>query len=108
MVVISAPCAATARVRQELTRRPSMSTVQAPHWPWSQPFLLPVRSRCSRRRSSSEVRVSMVRVRGCLLMERVMGTVCAIAGSVCAAAAGDDPDGHAGGDDAGGSDEFAS
>ncbi len=39
MVVISAPSAATARVRQELTRRPSSRTVQAPHWPWSQPFL---------------------------------------------------------------------
>ena len=32
----------TARVRQDSTRRPSTSTVQAPHWPWSQPFLVPV------------------------------------------------------------------
>ena len=42
-------------VRQELTRRPSTSTVQAPHWPWSQPFFVPVRSRCSRSASSRVV-----------------------------------------------------
>ena len=45
----------TASVRQALMRRPSTSTVQAPHWPWSQPFLVPVRPRCSRRASSSVV-----------------------------------------------------
>ena len=39
-------------------RRPSTITVQAPHWPWSQPFLVPVRCRCSRSASSSVVRVS--------------------------------------------------
>src|SRR5437764_5044476 len=44
-----------ARVRHELTRRPSSSTVQAPHCPWSQPFLLPVRFSCSRRASSRVV-----------------------------------------------------
>ena len=66
MVVISAPLAATARVRQELTRRPSTSTVQAPHWPWSQPFLLPVRSRCSRR--SVEQRGAGVDGEGALLL----------------------------------------
>jgi hypothetical protein len=27
-----------AKVRHELTRRPSTRTVQAPHWPWSHPF----------------------------------------------------------------------
>ena len=43
MVVISSPSCITASVRQELMRRPSTSTVQAPHWPWSQPFLVPVR-----------------------------------------------------------------
>ena len=43
------------------TRRPSTCTVQAPHWPWSQPFLAPVRARRSRRRSRSEVRGSMSR-----------------------------------------------
>ena len=46
MVVTSAPSFITARVRHELIGRPSTRTVQAPHWPWSQPFLVPVRSRC--------------------------------------------------------------
>ena len=36
-------------------------TVQAPHWPWSQPFLVPVSFRCSRSMSSSVVRVSSER-----------------------------------------------
>ena len=39
-------------------RRPSTSTVQAPHWPWSQPFFVPVSFQCSRSASSSVVRVS--------------------------------------------------
>ncbi|CAM5459933.1 hypothetical protein SCALM49S_04634 [Streptomyces californicus] len=57
MVVISRPsAAATARVRQETARRWSTRTVQAPHCPWSQPFLVPVRSRRSRRASSRVVR----------------------------------------------------
>ena len=34
--------------------------VQAPHWPWSQPFFAPVSPRCSRSTSSSVVRVSTV------------------------------------------------
>jgi len=33
IVVTFAPSFMTASVRHELTRRPSMSTVQAPHWP---------------------------------------------------------------------------
>src|SRR6476620_5950785 len=33
MVVISWPSATSASVRQESTRRPPISTVQAPHWP---------------------------------------------------------------------------
>ena len=41
MVVMLSPSCMTARVRQELIRRPSTITVQAPHWPWSQPFLVP-------------------------------------------------------------------
>lgn len=41
--------------------RPSSSTVQAPHWPWSQPFLVPMRSSRSRRASSRVVRLSTVR-----------------------------------------------
>jgi hypothetical protein len=58
MVVTLAPSCITASVRQELMRWPSTITVQAPHWPWSQPFLVPVRCRCSRSASSSVVRVS--------------------------------------------------
>jgi hypothetical protein len=60
MVVTCAPSFMTASVRQELTRRPSTSTVQAPHWPWSQPFLVPVRSRCSRSASSRVVHANGV------------------------------------------------
>ena len=37
MVVISVLSFMTARVRHERMRRPLMSTVQAPHWPWSNP-----------------------------------------------------------------------
>ena len=58
MVRMSAPSWLTASARQELIRRPSTSTVQAPHWPRSQPFLVPVRSRRSRRRSSRVTRGS--------------------------------------------------
>src|SRR5262249_52482660 len=45
----------TASVRHELMRRPFTRTVQAPHWPWSHPFLVPVRPRYSRRASSKVV-----------------------------------------------------
>jgi len=55
MVVICAPSFITASVRHELIRRPSTRTVQAPHWPWSQPFLVPVRPRWMRSASSSVV-----------------------------------------------------
>src|SRR6266566_1936209 len=58
-VTIRASWCATARVRQLFTRRPSSRTVQAPHCPWSQPFLGPVSPRCSRNASRSVVRVSM-------------------------------------------------
>jgi hypothetical protein len=40
------------------TLTPFTSTVQAPHWPWSQPFFEPVRRRCSRSASRSVVRGS--------------------------------------------------
>lgn len=43
--------------------RPSTNTVQAPQAPALQPFFEPVRSKCSRNRSSSEVRLSTVTVR---------------------------------------------
>src|SRR5215471_14240947 len=55
MVVTVAPSFMTASTRHALTRRPSTSTVQAPHWPWSQPFLVPVRSKWSRSASSKVV-----------------------------------------------------
>src|SRR5882757_7324605 len=50
-----------ASVRHELIRRPSTSTVQAPHCPWSQPFLVPVRSRRSRSASSKVVHGATMR-----------------------------------------------
>jgi hypothetical protein len=54
-VVTSAPSFMTARVMQELMRVPLTRTVQAPHCPWSHPFFVPVRPRCSRRASSRVV-----------------------------------------------------
>jgi len=63
MVVTLAPSFITANVKQELTRRPSTKTVQAPHWPWSQPFFVPVRLRRSRRASSKVVQGAMLNVR---------------------------------------------
>jgi hypothetical protein len=56
------PTAAMARVRQELTRRSSMSTVHAPHWPWSHPFFVPVSPAYSRSASSSVTEGSMTNV----------------------------------------------
>ena len=47
-----------ASARQALIRLPSTSTVQAPHWPRSQPFLVPVSSSRSRSRSRSVTRGS--------------------------------------------------
>src|SRR5947207_3912325 len=58
IVRICCPSAASTSVRHETTRRPSTSTVQAPHCPWSQPFLVPVRPMCSRSASSTVVRES--------------------------------------------------
>ena len=55
MVRISAPSCMTASVRQELTRLPSISTVQAPHSPRPQPYFGPFRVRSLRNTSSSEV-----------------------------------------------------
>ena len=42
MVVTEAPSRVTASRRQLFIRLPSTNTVQAPHWPWSQPFFVPV------------------------------------------------------------------
>ena len=52
IVVTSLPSKETARARQALIRLPSVSTVQAPQAPWSQPFLGPVTPSRSRSRSS--------------------------------------------------------
>src|SRR3954447_909196 len=62
-VTTSLPSWATARDRHESVRRPSSSTVQAPHCPWSQPFLGEVTPSRSRSASSREVRVSTLTVR---------------------------------------------
>ena len=48
MVVICLPSAAFTVVRQDRTGAPSRSTVQAPHCPSPQPYLVPVRSSSSR------------------------------------------------------------
>merc|ERR1711974_312979 len=57
-----------AAVRQLLMRRPFTMTVQAPHWPWSQPFLEPVRPRWFRSASRSVVRGSAESSRSSPLM----------------------------------------
>src|SRR5215470_18038583 len=51
----SAPSFIIAKVKHELMRLPSTRTVQAPHCPWSHPFFAPVKSNCSRNRSSNVV-----------------------------------------------------
>src|SRR5579875_4063070 len=65
----------TAKLMQLSTRRPLTCTVQAPHWPWSQPFLVPGRSRSSRSASSKAVRGSMCSSRSWPFTFRVRGTV---------------------------------
>src|SRR3954452_11259149 len=62
-VTTSAPSRAALSCRQLKVRRPSTRTVQAPHCPWSQPFLTVVTDSCSRNVSSRVLRVSTVRVR---------------------------------------------
>ena len=58
----------------DTTRRPLIRTVQAPHWPWSHPFFVPVRPMCSRSASSTAVRASMVRGLSAPLIRRVTFT----------------------------------
>src|ERR1700740_3666130 len=58
IVVISSPSCITANERQEFTRRPLIWIVQAPHCPWSHPFLVPVSPIFSRRQSRRVVRGS--------------------------------------------------
>jgi hypothetical protein len=43
MVVMSAPAAWAASILHDLTARPFMMTVQAPHWAVSQPTWVPVK-----------------------------------------------------------------
>ena len=57
-MVISRPCACTANMRQARAVRPSISTVQAPHTPCSQPTWVPVRPSSWRRKSASVMRAS--------------------------------------------------
>ena len=63
MVVTSEPSAWTAKTVQDLALRPSMSTVQAPHWLVSQPTCVPVRLRCSRRKWTRSIRGSTCALR---------------------------------------------
>src|ERR1700722_5627975 len=60
MVVTRRPPFIAANVMHERIRLPSMRTVQAPHSPRSQPFLVPVSAKCSRNASSSVIRGSIV------------------------------------------------
>src|SRR3712207_2870960 len=60
IVAIALPSIRTANARQAFTRLPSTCTVHAPHWPRPQPFLVPLRCRCSRSASSRVVRGSRV------------------------------------------------
>ena len=87
MVVISWPSCITASVRQALMRLPSTSTVQAPHWPRSQPFFEPVSPTTSRSASSSVTRGSSASRWSMPLMRRTTGIVAAGAGAAFGAAA---------------------
>src|SRR5260370_28475486 len=87
MVVSSSPSCIKARLRQEFTRLPFTCTVHAPHCPWSQPFLVPVRATVSRRQSSSVVRGSTRSWRSLPLMRSVMGTAPSMFGPSAVAAA---------------------
>src|SRR5438093_5965438 len=72
IVVISSPSCITARVRHEVTRLPFTCTVHAPHCPWSQPFLVPLKWTHSRSRSSSDVRTSTLIACGAPLTVKVI------------------------------------
>src|SRR4051812_40247112 len=63
IVVRLAPSACTANTVHDLTARPSISTVQAPHWLVSQPTCVPVRFKCSRRKCTSSTRGSTCALR---------------------------------------------
>src|SRR5215467_9233100 len=75
MVVTVAPSFIIASVRHELMRFPSTRTVHAPHWPWSQPFFVPVRLSRSRRTSSKVVQGATFKVASSPLTYRVIELV---------------------------------
>src|SRR5216684_6855227 len=87
IVVISSPSCIRARLRQELTRRPFTCTVHAPHCPWSQPFLVPVRPTVSRRQSSRVVRGSTETRCSWPLIRSVTGTAPVLGAAATAPAA---------------------
>jgi hypothetical protein len=58
-------------IRQERAGTPSTCTVQAPHWPAPQPYLVPTKPSVSRRAHSSGVSSSTSTARGLPLMLRV-------------------------------------
>jgi hypothetical protein len=68
-----APSWLSANAMQELTRRPSTRTVQAPHCPRSHPFFVPVKLSRSRKRSSNVMRGSVSSISRCspLMMKLV-------------------------------------
>src|SRR6266849_5462321 len=55
IVVIGLPAAALTAIWHDLRGTPPISTVQAPHWPSPQPYLLPVRPSSSRSTYNSGV-----------------------------------------------------
>src|SRR6478735_5674806 len=54
MVTIFCPATESAGVRQERVALPRSKTVQAPHWPSPQPYLVPVRPSRLRRTESKD------------------------------------------------------
>ena len=91
-VVTRLPWTVAASVRHDSTRRPSTWTVQAPHWPRSQPFLEPVSPSRSRSASSSVTRGSTVSLRRSPLTVVVMVTTFSpAAGSTAGAASAGAP-----------------
>src|SRR5262249_28483831 len=82
MVVISCPSCMRARLRHESTRLPFTCTVHAPHWPWSQPFFVPVSTTVSRMQSSNVVRGSIFNLWSLPLIRSVIGTALSIAGAL--------------------------
>ena len=64
--------------RQENSALPLICTVQAPHWPTPQPYLVPVIFRCSRSTHSSGVSGCAVTVWRLPLTVSVVAVICAM------------------------------